>query len=63
MSKILVNAMCSFNKKQKQNKNKKTNHLNNFVTLRNIQHTSGNRPLKGPLLGSADKYTTLLQLA
>ena len=50
-----------FNKKQKQNKNKKTNHLNNFVTLRNIQHTSGNRPLKGP--PSADKYTTLLQLA
>ena len=52
-----------FNKKQKRNKNKKTNHSNNFVTLRNIQHTSGNRPLKGPPLGSADKYTTLLQLA
>ena len=30
--------------------------------LHNIQHTSGNRPLKGPL-GSADKYTTLLSLA
>ena len=34
--------------------------MNNFVTLHNIQHTSGNRPLKGPGLGSADKYTTLL---
>ena len=31
--------------------------------LRNIQHTSGNRPLKGPALESADKYTTLLPLA
>ena len=31
--------------------------------LRNIQHTSGNQPLKGPTLGSADKYTTLLPLA
>ena len=30
--------------------------------LRNIQHTSGNRPLKGPALGSADKDTTLLPL-
>ena len=38
---------------------KKTYRLNNFFTLRNIQHTSGNRPLKGPALGSADKYTTL----
>ena len=38
-------------------------HLNNFVTLRNIQHTSGNRSLKGPALRSADKYTTLLPLA
>ena len=37
--------------------------LNNFTTLRNIQHTSGNRPLKGPALGSADKYTSLLPLA
>ena len=32
--------------------------------LQNIQHTSGNWPLKGPALGSAgDKYTTLLPLA
>ena len=31
--------------------------------LHNIQHTSGNPPLKGPALGSADKYTTLLPLA
>ena len=32
--------------------------------LQNIQYTSGNRPLKGPTLGSAgDKYTTLLPLA
>ena len=31
--------------------------------LCNIQHTSGNQPLKGPALGSADKYTTLLPLA
>ena len=30
--------------------------------LRKIQHTSGNRPLKGPL-GSTDKYITLLPLA
>ena len=35
-------------------KNKKTYRLNNFVTLRNIQHTSGNRTLKRPELGSAD---------
>ena len=26
--------------------------MNNFVTLHNIQHTSGNRPLKRPRLGS-----------
>ena len=31
--------------------------------LRNIQHTGGNRPLKGAALGSADKYITLLLLA
>ena len=31
--------------------------------LRNVQHTSGNWPLKRPALGSADKYTTLLSLA
>ena len=37
--------------------------MNNFVTLRNIQHASGNRTLKGHALGSADKYTTLLPLA
>ena len=37
--------------------------LNNFVTLRSIQHASGNGSLKGPTLGSADKYTTLLPLA
>ena len=30
--------------------------MNDFVTLRNIQHTNGNLPLKGPALGSADKY-------
>ena len=36
----------------------------NSVTLCNIQHTSGNRPSgKGPTLGSANKYTTLLPLA
>ena len=29
----------------------------------NIQHTTENQPLKGPALGSADKYTTLLPLA
>ena len=41
-----------------------TNHcLNNFVALHNIQYTSGIQPLKGPALGSADKYTTLLLLA
>ena len=31
--------------------------------LCNVQHKSGNRPLKGPALGSAGKYTTLLPLA
>ena len=31
--------------------------LNDFITLHNIQHASGNPPLKGPTLGSADKYT------
>ena len=31
--------------------------------LHNIQHTSGNWPLKGPALGSNDIYTTLLPLA
>ena len=31
-------------------------------TLRSIQHTIGNQPLKWPTLGSADKYTTLLPL-
>ena len=31
--------------------------------LCNIQHTSGNQPLKGPTSGSANKYTTLLLLA
>ena len=36
--------------------------LNNFVRFGNIQHTSGSWPLKGPALGSADKYTTLLPL-
>ena len=41
-------------------KQKKTYPLNNFVTLRNIQYTSGNRTLKGLALGSADKCTTLL---
>ena len=30
--------------------------------LRNIRHTSGNWPLKGPALGPANKYTTLLLL-
>ena len=51
---------------RKQNNNYHINQLyrlNNFVTLRNIKHTSGNRRLKGPALGSADKYTTLLPLA
>ena len=33
-----------------------------MVTLCNIQHTSGNQPLKEPALGSADKYFTLLPL-
>ena len=37
--------------------------MNNFVTLGIIQHVTGNRPLKGPALRSADKCTTLLQLA
>ena len=37
--------------------------MNNFVTLRNIKHTSRNWPLKGHALGSADKCTTLLPLA
>ena len=37
--------------------------MNNFVTLRNIQYKSGNQSLKGPALGSAVKYTTLLSLA
>ena len=37
--------------------------LNNFITLRNIQHTSGNWPLKGPASGLADKYTTFFSLA
>ena len=37
--------------------------MNNFVTFRNIQHTSGHQPLKGPALGSADKYTALFPLA
>ena len=31
--------------------------------LCNVQHKSGNRPLKGPALGSAGKYSTLLPLA
>ena len=50
-------------------KKKNDKHINqsycsyNFVTLHNIQHIIGNRPLKGPTLGSADKYTTLLLLA
>ena len=35
----------------------------NFIALHNIQHTSRNRSLKGPILGSADKCTTLLLLA
>ena len=51
------------NDNKKQKKNKKKHRFNNFVTLHNIQHTSGNRPLKGPALGSAHKYTTLLPLA
>ena len=29
----------------------------------NVQRKSGNQPLKGPALGSADKYNTLLLLA
>ena len=37
--------------------------MNNFITSRNIQSTIGNRPLKRPAWGSADKYTTLLLLA
>ena len=44
-------------------KNPKKHRLNNFVTLGNIQHASGNQPLKEPALGSGDKYTTLLPLA
>ena len=35
----------------------------NFIALCNIQYRSGNRSLKGPAFGSADKYTTLLSLA
>ena len=35
--------------------------MNNFVTLRNIQHTSRNRPLKRPKLGSADKSLLCLR--
>ena len=31
--------------------------------LCNIQYTSGNQSLKGPAIGSDDKYTTLLLLA
>ena len=30
--------------------------------IHNIQHASGNRPLKGPALGLADEYTILLLL-
>ena len=37
--------------------------MNNFVTLRNIQHTSENRPSKGSALRSANKYAILLPLA
>ena len=60
MSKILVNSMqyILFNKTKA-----KKHCLNNLVTLGNIQHTSGNLPLKEPPLGSADKYTILLPLA
>ena len=36
--------------------------LNNFVTLRNIEHTIENRSLKVPTLRSADKCTILLPL-
>ena len=42
---------------------KKTYRLNNFIRLRNIHHASANWTLKGPILGSADRYTTLLPLA
>ena len=52
--KILVNAMYSFEQKTP----KKHIVWINFVTLHNIQHASGNWPLKGPALRSADKYTT-----
>ena len=31
--------------------------------VHNVERVSGNRPLKGPALGSADKYNTLLPLA
>ena len=34
-----------------------------FVMLCNIQHASGNWPLKGLALGSDDKYTALFLLA
>ena len=45
------------------NKQTKTTYrLNNFITLSNIHHASANRTLKGPVLGPADKYTTLLPL-
>ena len=56
--KILVNAMYSFEQKTPKNIV-----WINFVMLHNIQHASGNWPLKGLALGSADKYTTLLPLA
>ena len=36
--------------------------LNGF-NIHNIQHGSGNQPLKGPALGSTDKCTTFLPLA
>ena len=58
MSKIVANAMYSFEQKKKI-----IYCLKNFVTLHNIQHTSGNWLLKGQALGSADIYTALLQLA
>ena len=46
--------LCNLNKNSK----------NSIQTLvQNIQHARGNRSLKGPTLGSADKYTTLLPLA
>ena len=52
------------NVKQKNNQHiNQSYRLSNFVKLLNIQRTSRNRPLKGPTLGSADKYTTLLPLA